>query len=317
MKKILENLTRDLLKSFSEETADVQHFDNSPLPDKNEIYQIIEDLRFLLFPGYFCETGVSFDTIEQQIGYRVAHVYERLKNQINKESLHSCKFPNPSCNHCQDASGLAAQSLISKLPDLRNILDEDVKAAFNNDPAASGFDEVIFSYPGLEAITVFRLAHVLVEHGMALIPRIMSEWAHSRTGVDIHPGATIGPGFFIDHGTGVVVGQTTEIGKNVTIYQGVTLGAVNFPRDSQGNLIRKTKRHPTIQDDVVIYAGATILGGNTIIGRGSVIGGNVWLTESVPPNSCVEIAKGELTIRPRHSAETKPGSAVNRQLDKI
>ncbi|RCK79911.1 MAG: Serine acetyltransferase [Candidatus Ozemobacter sibiricus] len=308
MNKLLRQLTADLLKTFQDQPDKVQHFDSSPLPDKQEIYRILADVQFLLFPGYFGEPGLSFDAIEEQIGYRVAHVFERLRTQVLRESLHTCRYPNPSCKHCHDYAGMVAQNLLAGLPALREILDLDVKAAFRNDPAATSFDEIIFSYPGLEAITIYRVAHLLVEQGLALIPRIMTEYAHSRTGIDIHPGARIGPGFFIDHGTGVVIGETTDIGCNVTLYQGVTLGALNFPRDAQGNVIRRAKRHPTIEAEVVIYAGATILGGNTVIGRGSVIGGNVWLTESVPPYSRVVMAKSELTITPRKPPE--PGSAA-------
>jgi serine O-acetyltransferase len=177
----------------------------------------------------------------------------------------------------------------------------DVDAAFKNDPAAGNFDEIIFSYPGLEAISVHRIAHFFYQNGLRIIPRIMSEWAHSKTGVDIHPGAVIGQSFFIDHGTGVVIGETTIIGDNVTIYQGVTLGALNFPKDKEGKIIRNSKRHPTICNSTVIYAGATILGGETVIGEHSVIGGNVWLTESVPANSRVVICDSGIKITDRGS----------------
>ncbi len=309
MNKLLRQLTADLLQTFQGQREKIQHFDSSPLPDKQEIYRILADIQFLLFPGYFGEPGLSFDAIEEQIGYRVAYVFERLRTQTLRESLHTCRFPNPSCKHCHDYAALVAQNLLAGLPALRETLDLDVKAAFRNDPAASSFDEIIFSYPGLEAITIYRVAHLLVEQGLVLIPRIMTEYAHSKTGIDIHPGARIGPGFFIDHGTGVVIGETTDIGCNVTLYQGVTLGALNFPRDAQGNVIRRAKRHPTIETGVVIYAGATILGGNTVIGSGSVIGGNVWLTESVPPNSRVVMAKSDLSITPRKPTEPGPSAA--------
>lgn len=325
MNKRLRDLTADLLKTFREQleggagkesgarVGGVQHFDSSPLPDKQEIYRVLADVQFLLFPGYFGEPGLSFDAIEEQIGYRVAHVMERLRTQVLRESLHACRFPNPGCRHCQDYAVLVAENLLAGLPGIRETLDVDVQEAFKNDPAASSYDEIIFSYPGLEAITVYRVAHLLVEQGLVLIPRIMTEWAHARTGIDIHPGARIGPGFFIDHGTGVVIGETTDIGCNVTLYQGVTLGALNFPRDAQGNVIRRAKRHPTLEAGVVIYAGATILGGNTVIGHGSVIGGNVWLTESIPPNSRVVMAKSDLSITPRKPAP--PTSPAPRAAD--
>jgi serine O-acetyltransferase len=170
---------------------------------------------------------------------------------------------------------------------VRHLLEDDVQASYDGDPAARSLDEIIFSYPGLEAITVYRLAHELWELKVPLLPRIMTEIAHSTTGIDIHPGARIGHSFFIDHGTGVVIGETSAIGDRVRIYQGVTLGALSFPKDDTGQLVRGRKRHPTIEDDVTIYAGATILGGESVVGRGSTIGGNVWLTHSVPPNSIV------------------------------
>ena len=185
---------------------------------------------------------------------------------------------------------------LRKLPNLRARLSIDVQAAHDGDPAATSIDEVIFAYPAIFAITIYRLAHELHLQGIPLLPRIMTEHAHSVTGIDIHPGATIGDGFFIDHGTGVVIGETTFIGNRVKLYQGVTLGALSFAMDAEGRMIRGKKRHPTIEDDVVIYAGATILGGTTIIGRGCVIGGNVWLTRSVPPYSRVLISEPELVI---------------------
>ena len=176
------------------------------------------------------------------------------------------------------------------------MLAKDVRAAYEGDPAAKSYDEIIFSYPGLFAVTVYRLAHQLLEQGVPLMPRIMTEYAHSQTGIDIHPGAHIGESFFIDHGTGVVVGETTEIGDRVRLYQGVTLGALSLPREEVDSL-RAKKRHPTIEDDVIIYAGATILGGDTVIGARSVIGGNVWLTESVPPDTKVFLKKPELIYK--------------------
>ena len=183
------------------------------------------------------------------------------------------------------------------------MLATDVHAAYEGDPAAKSFDEIIFSYPGLFAVTVYRIAHQLLGQGVPLMPRIMTEYAHSLTGIDIHPGANIGESFFIDHGTGVVIGETTEIGERVRIYQGVTLGALSLPKEEVESL-RTKKRHPTIEDDVIIYAGATILGGKTVIGARSVIGGNVWLTESVPPDTKVFLKKPELVYK-----ESRPGPA--------
>jgi len=189
--------------------------------------------------------------------------------------------------------------LLEGLPAIRRLLKEDVRAAFEGDPAAKSFDEVIVSYPFIKAITVQRIAHLLYQQDVPLVPRIMCEWAHKETGIDIHPGARIGRGFFIDHGTGVVIGETTDIGDNVKLYQGVTLGALSFPRDEKGNIIKGAKRHPTLCDDVTVYANATILGGKTVIGKGAVIGGNSWITSSVRPGSVVTIAEPKLTIRVR------------------
>ena len=189
-----------------------------------------------------------------------------------------------------------AIEFLEQLPDLRKILAMDVKAAYDGDPACKSLDEVIFCYPGLEAVSVHRLAHLLHELEVPLIPRMMTEWAHARTGIDIHPGATIGRYFFIDHGTGVVIGETTEIGDWVKLYQGVTLGARSFATDADGNLVRGIKRHPTIEDHVVIYANATILGGGTVIGHDSIIGSNVWLTRSVTPGSIVAMESPRLRI---------------------
>ena len=208
---------------------------------------------------------------------------------------------------------------MEQLPELRKILATDVQAAYDGDPACKSLDEVIFCYPGLEAITVYRLAHVLHELDVPFIPRMMTEWAHSRTGIDIHPGATIGDHFFIDHGTGVVIGETTEIGQHVKLYQGVTLGRLSFATDGEGNLVRGTKRHPTIEDRVVVYANATILGGATVVGHDSVIGSSVWLTQSVAPNTTVVLEKPKLKIRSEMDAAIGPScefSDLKRRYDR-
>src|SRR4029077_14278911 len=187
--------------------------------------------------------------------------------------------------------------LLRRLPDIRYILEDDVESAYLGDPAAKGHYEIIFCYPGLEAVTIHRIAHELLLLGVPLVPRMMTEVAHTKTGIDLHPGARIGPGFFIDHGTGVVIGETCDIGRNVKLYQGVTLGALSFPRDAAGNIIRGMKRHPTLEDEVVVYANATILGGDTTIGHHAVIGSNVWLTQSVEPYSVVSLEKPQLRIK--------------------
>src|SRR5439155_9806957 len=202
--------------------------------------------------------------------------------------------------------GHEAVELLKKLPDLRMLLEEDARAAFEGDPAAKSYHEIIFCYPGLEAVTVYRVAHELLLLGVPLIPRMMTENAHARTGIDIHPGARIGPGFFIDHGTGVVIGETCDIGTNVKLYQSVTVGALSFPRDSAGNIIRGMKRHPTLENEVVGYANATILGGDTVIGHHSVVGSSVWLTHSVAPYTVVSLEKPSLRMKGPDTTDLVP-----------
>lgn len=308
MKKRLKSITEEIISSIADSHKSVQHFDSSPLPDKEEIYQAIRNIFILLFPGYYGQSQMSFDSIEMRIGYRVARVYEELRPQIYRELIHDCQKHGSPCGGCEKAAKLMVLSFLENIPQLRDRLNLDVEAAFKNDPAAVDFNEIIFSYPGLEAVTVYRVAHFFYKAGLRLLPRIMTEWAHSRTGIDIHPGATIGDSFFIDHGTGVVIGETTIIGNRVTLYQGVTLGALNFPRDKMGKVIRKLRRHPQICDDVVIYAGATILGGETTIGAKSVIGGNVWLTTSVEANSRVLLNNSDLSITTRPTDKRLPPS---------
>lgn len=299
MKKKLREVTDHIINSITAESERVQHFDSSPLPDKETIYRLISDIFILLFPGYFGHSEMSFDSVEMRLGYRVANVFENLKPQVYRELIHSCKAEGSPCGQCTPASELLVLEFLQNIPVIRRQLDLDVRAAFKNDPAAVDFDAVIFSYPGFEAVATYRIANFFFKRGLSLIPRMMTEWAHSKTGVDIHPGANIGQSFFIDHGTGVVIGETSEIGDNVTLYQGVTLGALNFPRDKVGKVIRRGKRHPTIKNGVVIYAGATILGGDTVVGENAVIGGNVWLTESVPSNSRVLLPQFDLQISKR------------------
>jgi serine O-acetyltransferase len=269
--------------------------------------QIIEILQEVIFPGYFGKKGLDSHSIKYHVGDSLETAYELLVVEIYRGIRHSCQLSQTVCEsvcaHCEEIAENQTIQFLEKIPDLRHALATDVRAAFEGDPASRGYDEVIFSYPCIFAIMVFRLAHELHLQGVPLLPRMMTEFAHSKTGIDIHPGATIGNYFFIDHGTGVVIGETTEIGENVKLYQGVTLGALSFPRDETGRVIRGKKRHPTIEDEVVIYAGATVLGGNTVIGKGSVVGGNVWLTHSVPPRSKVLISDPQLVV------DTLPGEA--------
>jgi serine O-acetyltransferase len=275
-----------LVESYERGGVKIHHLDRRPLPSRDAAVRMLDALQELLFPGYTGAQGLTGAGLRLHVEARVAWLYETLTEQIARAVNHGHLLED-ACPVTERQATECAEEFIARLPAVREVLATDVNAAYDGDPAARCFDEIIFSYPGLYAIMTYRLAHELHALDVPLIPRIMTEHAHSRTGIDIHPGTRVGPAFFIDHGTGVVVGGTAVIGANVKLYQGVTLGAFSFDKDADGQLIRHTKRHPTIEDDVIIYAGATILGGDTIIGRGSVIGGNVWLTHSVPPGTRV------------------------------
>jgi len=267
-----------------------------PIPSRDAIIGLIDIIKRILFPGYFVRDMVDRVNIKYYYGQEVTALFELLANQITLSIRHECLRYNQPCSKCRDQGHESAIRFIKELPNLRSILGKDVIAAREGDPAAETYDEIIFSYPGLFAIMVYRIAHRLFEQGIPLIPRIMTEYAHSMTGIDIHPAARIGLNFFIDHGTGVVIGATAKIGDRVRLYQGVTLGALSLSR-SVVERLRHEKRHPTLEDDVVVYSGATILGGETVIGAGSVIGGNVWLTDSVPPGTKVFLKKPELVFK--------------------
>ena len=282
----LSRAGRALVESYSREGVKIHHLDRRPLPSLAEVIRMTEALQELLFPGYAGAQGLTDAALALHVEARLAWIHETLTEQISRAINHGQRLED-ACPVTERQAVECAEEFLSQLPAMREVLASDVKAAYDGDPAAGCYDEIIFSYPGLYAIMVYRLAHELFRLDVPLIPRIMTEHAHQRTGIDIHPGTQIGPSFFIDHGTGVVIGGTAVIGRGVKIYQGVTLGAFSFDKDAAGQLIRNTKRHPTIEDDVIIYAGATILGGDTTIGRGSVIGGNVWLTHSVPPGTRV------------------------------
>jgi serine O-acetyltransferase len=249
--------------------------------------------------------------LQYYFGQEMMAFFEDLSEQLTLSIRHECLRYNQPCTRCEERGYQAAIAFIREMPHLRMLLADDVRAAYQGDPAAKSYDEIIFSYPGLFAVTVYRVAHQLHGQGLPLVPRIMTEYAHSVTGIDIHPGASIGESFFIDHGTGAVIGETTEIGNRVRIYQGVTLGALSVPREEVDEL-RTKKRHPTIEDDVVIYSGATILGGETVIGARSVIGGNVWITESVPPDTRVYLKKPELVFQGNKERRTARGGRGER-----
>ena len=272
------------------------HVDSEPIPSKDSIIDLVHRALRILYPGYFTSTRIDRVNLAYYFGQEITAFFELLSEQITLAIRHDCLRNNRACIQCEEKGQEIAISFLHELPNLRKVLSTDVRAAFGGDPAAKGYDEIIFSYPGLFAISVYRVAHQLFVQGVTLIPRIMTEYAHSLTGIDIHPGATIGESFFIDHGTGVVIGETTEIGNRVRIYQGVTLGALSLPKEEVEQL-RTEKRHPTIEDDVIIYAGVAILGGEPVIGARSVIGGNVWITESVPPDTKVFMKKPDLTYK--------------------
>lgn len=301
MNEKLDETVKALIESYSADELKIHHLGRQPLPSHAEIIRVLVTFHELLFPGYIGAQGLTNNTLPAHVESRMTWLFEVLTEQIKRAVAHSNRI-GEACEVTDLQAGECASSFLSELPRLRQMLATDVQAALDGDPAATCRDEIIFSYPSIYAVMVYRLAHEFFKRRVPLLPRIMTEHAHHRTGIDIHPGTRIGSHFFIDHGTGVVIGGTAIIGNNVKLYQGVTLGAFSFDKDSSGDLVRDTKRHPTIEDDVVIYAGATILGGETVIGRGSVIGGNVWLTHSVPPGTRVLQDSPNLRIIPPDEA---------------
>ncbi len=299
LKEALPEITEAVVATYTE-CSRTSHLGHKPLPSREAVVEILDDFMDILYPGYFRRQNLHIGNVEYHVGDLIDGLHDKLTAQIARALRHEHACARPEDRSPVDLEGLAQQKaveLLRRLPDVRMELELDVQAAFEGDPAAKSQHEIIFCYPGLEAVSVYRVAHELLLLGVPLIPRMMSEYSHTKTGVDIHPGARIKPGFFIDHGTGVVIGETCDIGSNVKLYQGVTLGALSFPRDAAGNVIRGMKRHPTLEDDVVVYANATILGGDTVIGRNAVIGSNVWLTHGVPPGTVVSLEKPSLRIR--------------------
>ena len=267
------------------------------LPNRSVIIDIVRDLKSIIFPGYFSTDTSATVFPEYYVGHRLNDIYDRLKNQIEIALLYHGEEPEEAATHADRTTC----GFFEQLPEIQRLLLTDVQAGFDGDPAAKSKEEIIFSYPGLFAIYVYRLAHVLYKEEIPFIPRVMSEYAHGRTGIDINPGATIGEYVFIDHGTGVVVGETTEIGNNVKLYQGVTLGALST---RMGQQLANVKRHPTIRDNVTIYSNSTVLGGETVVGENTIIGGNTFITESIPANTKVSAKSPELVIK-------KPKSQVS------
>ncbi|MDB6052848.1 MAG: Serine acetyltransferase [Verrucomicrobiales bacterium] len=279
---MVTQITEKLMASYAK-VGGINHLDGKNLPSKNAISSITVDLLFLLFPGFFNEQPIHSSELKVETATLLDSVFGRLEDEVYKSLLHSVCARSGTADPRKCAHQITADFL-ARLPEVRELLQTDAEAAFQGDPAAINKEEVIVSYPFIEAIAVQRMAHLLYTDGVAFIPRMMTEWAHSRSGMDIHPGAVIGSHFFVDHCTGTVIGETCIIGKNVKMYHGVTLGARST---SGGQELRGQKRHPTIEDDVTIYPGATILGGETVIGAGSTIGGNVFLMSSVVANSLV------------------------------
>jgi serine O-acetyltransferase len=301
-KEQLPDLTDRIVESYHE-IGTLNHLGHCPLPSSDAALEIVDDLKEVIFPGYRRRQNLHMGNVTYHVGDLIDGLHDKLTEQIGRALRHQYQVEHGTQCADERSQDFEAQGqeqairFLETLPEIRQLLATDVEAAYEGDPAATSLDEIIFCYPGLEAITVHRIAHELHRAGVPLIPRILGEWSHTRTGIDIHPGARIGPSFFIDHGTGVVIGATCEIAPHVKIYQGVTLGALSFPKDENGNLLRHQKRHPTIEEGVVIYANATILGGDTVVGRNSVIGASVSLKQSVPPNTVVTIENPTLRFR--------------------
>lgn len=294
----LAQIATRIIASY-DELGGCNHPDCANLPSRAQVVNALRKLITLCFPGYSGIEQVPRQDIAFFVDGTVDSVYIILREEIARALIHQ----DLDDNAAREIADQVSLDLLEELPRLRAVLMGDVHAAYGGDPAAKEHDEIILSYPCVTAIATYRIAHELYNREVPLIPRIMSEWAHSETGIDIHPGATIGDNFFIDHGTGVVIGETSVIGQNVKLYQGVTLGALSFRRDPDGHLVKGGKRHPTIEDEVVVYSGATILGGETVIGARSVIGANVWITGSVPPETKVTIGNPKQEVV-QHSART-------------
>jgi len=291
-----EEIVSALIASYHE-IGGINHVDCGNLPSKRAVASLCEDLLHLLFPGFFADEALSSDELQMMTNELVASVRQHLSVEVRR-SLR-LKNGNGATENTAEANALVCDFLI-QMPGVRKLLQMDVQAAYDGDPAAQSFEEIILAYPGLEAIATQRMAHLLYNMGVPLLPRMMTEWAHGRTGIDIHPGAQIGTHFFIDHGTGVVIGETVQIGAHVKLYQGVGLVARSL---AAGQGLRGKKRHPTLEDNVTVYANATIVGGDTVVGRGSTIGASVFLMESVPENHVLALGGQELRLSERRKSE--------------
>lgn len=291
VKTVIAEMAEELNKNYSDQKLFDLSLDER-LPQKDEIIDFVDELRKVTFPGFFGRENMAYANKKYFAGHKLSLLYDKLFRQI-KVAL-SYKNDAKSYQEITEDAQEKALGFIRRIPEVQALLCKDVEAEYNGDPAANSREEIIFSYPGLFAIFVYRYAHVLYQMKVPFIPRIMTEYAHGETGIDINPGANIGEYFFIDHGTGIVIGETTDIGNNVKIYQGVTLGALSTRKGQQ---LSGIKRHPTIEDNVVIYANTTILGGETIIGANSVVAGNTFVTKSIPANTKVASTMPELEIK--------------------
>ena len=295
MEIVERKIVDDLLLSY-QEVGGINRIDSANLPSRPGIASICEDLLQILFPGFLETEAIESENLDKDTSELLETIFFALNKEINR----SLRLLGDEESQSKDSIELAS-NFLSELPKIRSLLRTDVEAAYEGDPAAQSFEEIILAYPSLEAIAVQRMAHVLYNLGIPLIPRMMTEWVHSKTGIDIHPGATIGSHFFIDHGTGVVIGETCEIGSHVKLYHGVTLGARSFQKDNAGNPIKGIKRHPNVEDYVVVYPGATILGGETVIGARSTIGANAFIMNSIDEDSLVALSDVEHEIKNKRS----------------
>jgi serine O-acetyltransferase len=299
----LERVSEELLESYlGDERA--RRIARRYLPSREAIAEILQGVLDLMYPGYFGRRDLSSENLGSYVEQSVAALAPRIEREMEHCLCYGREreAARPEFGECAPRARELTEVFLRRLPEIRALLVQDVQAAFDGDPAATNLDEVILAYPGVLAVSVYRIAHALYDLGVPMMARIMTEWAHSKTGCDIHPGAKIGAAFFIDHATGVVIGETTEIGDRVKLYQGVTLGALSFPRDASGQIIRGRKRHPTVESGSTLYANATVLGGQTVVGADSVIGGSVFLTRSVPPRSRVSLKEPELRVASRDGA---------------
>jgi len=296
MKKSLPTLVEKISENY-DVYGGINHLDGKDLPSKKVVIEILEDIMSVLFPGYLGKEKITKTNIQDYLTKTLQSIYVRLVVEVDKSLKYFCK-KDEKCSEdiCLKFARVLVGELLEQICRIRILLNGDVQAAYHGDPAAKSFDEVILSYPCVLAISTHRIAHELHVRGVPLIPRIMSEHAHSITGIDIHPGAKIGKNFFIDHGTSVIIGETAEIGDDVKIYQGVTLGALSFKKDEKGHPIKGIKRHPTVGNNVIIYSNASILGETAVIGDDAVIGGNVWITSKIPPDTIVTMKPPELTV---------------------